>query len=92
MILLFENFNTIVNLIQIVWEKYNPVLHSGDFPELTKEERNTIKKILTLKGQELSYADISTKINTTEDQLKNMIKVFDDDLLRRSLPQGNLQG
>lgn len=92
MIHLFENFNTIVNLIQIVWEKYNPALHGGDYPELSKEERSLIKKILSLKARELSYADISTKINTTEDQLKNVIKVFDDDLLRRSLPQGDLQG
>jgi hypothetical protein len=83
-----ESVNGRLYTIQDIWEKYNPTLHSGDYPDLTTEERKIIKEILSLHNRGLDFNDISNKIKADYPVLKNIVDVFNNDLIRRSLPQG----
>lgn len=91
-VMLFEEFvnesiNSTIDLIEIVWCKYNPTLHSGEYTELSSNERQMIKDIISLKNKGLDYNEMSNKLNLSIEMLNSVIEIFNNDLIRRSLPQ-----
>jgi len=92
MIKTFESYNSSITLVQQVWDLYNPALHGGEYTDLSSAERTMIKKIISLKNKGMDFDTIASNIPNTEDELTHAITVHRDDLIRRSFPQGDLQG
>jgi Skp family chaperone for outer membrane proteins len=74
-------------LVDDVVMKYNPALFSGEYTDLSNEERDLIKDMLKMYAKGHSTKEIAKKFTGKETELMNAAKVYTDDLIKRSLPQ-----
>ena len=74
-------------LVDDVVMKYNPTLFSGEYTDLSNEERDLIKDMLKMYAKGHSTKEIAKKFPGKETALDNAAKVYTDDLIKRSLPQ-----
>ncbi len=78
------NYDELVNDVVM---KYNPTLFSGEYTDLSNEERDLIKDMLKMYAKGHSTQEIAKKFPGKETALNNAAKVYTDNLIKRSLPQ-----